>query len=980
MNQPLNCFTIPAEKPFVNLLATWILKRFGQDAATLTGTLVLLPNRRLCRSLQEAFLECTGGKPMLLPRLQPLGEVDEELTFLYAKLPGDGPPPPLHPLRRQFLLTRLVMDFTHRQAQQERGRGYTIEQSAELAARLALFMDEAAREGIGMEGLARLVPEEFAEHWQQTLEFLTIVSHAWPAILAAENASDAAAYRNHMLRLTADSWKKHPPIGPVIAAGSTGSMPATAYLLSAIARLPAGMVVLPGLDKEMPEKEWEILGETHPQYGLKQLLATMEATRAQVQWLEEPQAQASPRADCLRAAFGPPAATAHWPGLALPLREGLEGVRLLTADTQHDEAGMIAVALREVLETPAKTAVLVTPDRTLARMVAAQLRRFSIEVDDSAGTPLKDSPAACFLRLAAAMTASLAAPAPLLSLLRHPLAAAGMDPAQCRRLSREVELKLLRGIRREPGLEALSRAAAPMPKLSRDAKTLLAALAEQEKKFAGLFHARENVPLSQLLTAHIAFAQWLASTPQEEGAQRLWQGESGEQLAAFIADCLSHAAVLPAVEPASYPGLFDILLAGQVCRPRYGRHPRLRILGPLEARLQRFDRVILGGLNEGAWPAPPLADPWMSRPMRSGFGLPAAERSIGQSAHDVYMLCMAPEVLLSRAHKVEGTPTIPSRWLVRLETLVAGLDPDFFAAMESGPHYAGGKRQLDAPAPLPPLERPSFRPPLEARPRRLRVTAVDQWASDPYLFYAAHILGLRELDAIDAEPDAADFGNVIHKAMEIFTLRFPSALPENPEAALLEAGREAFAAMIARPAVACLWWPRFEAMAPWLAAREKERRPLLSSVHAELKGEWLFDAGGPFTLTTRIDRLELLRGGAAIVGDYKTGSVPTQKEYERGERNQLALEALIVLHGTLQPAVPAPSSVTALEYWKLGGAPAKCGITAIDTGMVEAARQRLEALIRQYADPAMPYASPPGAGRAMGALEHFIRRQEWEPV
>jgi ATP-dependent helicase/nuclease subunit B len=373
----------------------------------------------------------------------------------------------------------------------------------------------------------------------------------------------------------------------------------------------------------------------------------------------------------------------------------------------------------------------------------------------------------------------------------------------------------------------------------------------------------------------------------------------------------------------------------------------------------------------------------MSRPMRHAFGLPSPERDIGHSAHDFYFLAAAPDVIMSRARKVEGTPTVPSRWLVRLETLVKGMDAAYFASMHADAHYEQGKIVLDAPAKIPALDRPAPVPPLKARPRQLRVTVIDNWLRDPYMVYAQYILNLRPLEELDREPDAADFGTLVHQALENFVCNWPQALPENALEKLLEYGRAAFADFVDRPAVACLWWPRFEAMAEWLLDIEKERRPTLSRVLGELKGTWSFDVGGkPFTLTTRIDRMEFGAHNAVTLIDYKTGYVPTQTEIAKGLANQLLLEALVIMNGTLEPYPGGVSKIQGLEYWKPAGNLDNCEIITVGTENIAAAKARLEELIRRFDNAATPYesASDPSLAPRFNDYRHLTRREEWETI
>ena len=967
----MNCFTIPADKPFISTLAGWMLEAYGEDLVSLPKVLILLPNRRSCRSLREAFLEITHGKPLLLPRIQPIGDVEEPFSLHYDSIKADIPPP-IPAVRREFLLMKLVMDFKKNQSGL-----FNVEQAAMLARQLARFMDEVARFGLNFDRLEQLVPDDLAIHWQQTLDFLHIISHQWPKILEQEGFIDPIDHRNRILLATVQAWQKHPPEFPIIAAGSTGSTPATAALLSMVAQLPQGKVILPALDTDMPEAEWNGISETHPQFGLKQLLETMGCERRGV---KESFSDTSlhPRLHCLRAVLQSPGITSGWARLSLPLAEGLQGIRLLTAETLHDEARMIAIALREVLEIPGKTAALVTPDRTLARMVASQMLRFGVNVDDSAGHPLIGAPSASLMRLLVDMVANRASPVSLLALLRHPLSAAGRPTAECRTLSRVFEVELLRGLRRAAGLEVLHGAA-----VHTGIKSLLQAMSEHLRPMFNCFE-KKSISFRTLLEAHIACSQWLVDTGTGDGYNSLWAGEGGNRLAELLAELLENADLIGDIDPTNYPELFDTLLFGHSYYPRFSLHPRLHILSPMEARLQHFDTVILGGLNEGAWPQPSEIDPWMSRPMRKNFKMPPQERAIGQSAHDMYLLCAAKEVLLTRSQKIDGTSTIPSRWLVRLETLVKGLDAAFYHSMRANDYYESAKRILDAPDPLLPLLRPQPKPPLAKRPRKLRVTAIDEWLADPYRLYAKTILNLRKLPELDQDPDAADFGNLVHKTMEQFVICWPSVLPDNPLEELLACGHATFADMFVFPSVASLWWPRFETIAAWIIKEEIARRGYIQKIMAEVNGRWDFDVDGKlFTLTTRIDRLEITLDGIMILADYKTGSVPTISEIEGGKKNQLLLEALIAMHGILEPAIEKPIIIGGLEYWRLSGRSDDTKIMKVDTTHIESARIRLENLIRLYDSENHAYAPPANAlaqSERYNDYAHLTRRKEWGGV
>lgn len=983
--------TLPAGWSFVDALAAGLRAQAGDDPLALAGITVLLPTRRACRALREAFLRQSGDRPVLLPRMSPLGDLDADALAMEAgalgagELPG-GPealeiPAAVSGLRRQALLARALavrgdLDLTPGQA-------------FWLAADLGRLIDAAATEGLSFDRLAGLVPEELARHWQVTLDFLKLVTAHWPAILADEGAVDAAERRNRLLAARAALWRRAPPDGPVIAAGSTGSIPATAELLAVIADLPQGAVVLPGLDREMTEEDWQALDEPHPQAALKRLLERLQVARDEVPDWPVPPPGAAPapdRAVLLREMFRPAATSEAWRGVALPAG-CLNGLTRLEAPTVREEAEALALIMRGCLEEPDRTCALVTPDRGLARQVAAALARWGLVVDDSGGRPLADTPPGAFLRLIADAVAGDLAPRPLLALLKHPLAALNRKPEALRAEIRWLERRCLRGPRPAPGLAGLravlgaERGDDPPPALARLLDDLEAALAPLLH-----LHRLDRVAPASLAEAHLAAAEALAEAPGAPGPTRLWHGEEGEAVAAFAAELAEAIADLPPTAGRHYPELLEAALAGRVVRPRWGDHPRLFLWGPLEARLQHADLVILAGLNEGTWPAPPAADPWMSRPMRQGFGLPPPERRIGQQAHDVAQMLARPQVVLSRALRTGGAPSVPSRWLLRLEAVLggAGLSLPAITAEHPAPWLAW-LRQLDAAGPPRPCAPPAPCPPVAARPRRLSVSDVGTWMLDPYALYARKVLRLDKLDPLEADAGAAERGEIVHEALSAW-LQAESD-PAAPEAAgrLRAAGEAAFAALRQRaPDQAAFWWPRFLGLIDWLVAEQRRRaaagaRPMALECKGRLE---LPDApAGPFALTARADRIDRLADGSLAIIDYKTGSVPSGPDIAAGYAPQLPLEAAMAEAGGFAE-MPA-TGVAVLEHWRLAGTVGQVKpVPRRDKAgedVVRAALEGLRAMIAAFDRPDTPYLSQPRPNKPprFSDYAHLARVAEW---
>ncbi len=976
--KPPRCFTIPPGKPFVDALAAGLLEETAADPSLLADYRILLPTRRAVRALREAFLRLNGGRPMLLPAMTPIGDIDEEALFFETSAFPEAEaslPPAIPELRRRLLLSELIL---HKGLARKDGLAPpSPDQAALLAAELGRLLDRVETERLSFEGLLKLAPEDYASHWQETLGFLGILTEHWPAILMAEGCIGPADRRNRLLELQLKAWTKTPPKGPVVAAGSTGSIPATADLLNRVGRLANGRLVLPGLDRFMDEESWARLDPTHPQFGLKQLLERLEIARAAVRdWPTPGIAETPPlRAELASELMRPAATTDAWHRGRREWNAALREVSYVECRDPMEEAGVIALLLRRALEEEETRAALVTPDRNLARRVAAELRRWAIEVDDSGGTPLGATAPGAFLRLIAHLAGEAMAPVPLLACFKHPLAVGGLPPGAFRRQTRALEAAVLRGPRPGSGFEGLKRAleASGHPEKAK-LRAWLAALETAAKPFVQAVAGRK-ARLKDLLDAHVRFAESLAATPEEPSGSRLWAGEAGEALADFIADLRQAARSFPPLAGASYAGLFESLLAGHAVRPKLGQHPRIHIWGPLEARLQHADLVILGGLNEGTWPPEAAADPWMSRPMQAKFGLPLPERRIGLAAHDFAQAFSAPRVVLTRAGRVENVPTVPSRWLLRLESLIGSLEA--IAAKESLRWCAFLQQPIETFAACAPCPRPL----LAARPRKLSVTEIETWMRDPYAIYARRILKLEPLDPLDADPGAAERGRFIHEALDRFVRAHPGRLPKDAVAKLLAIGRQVFGAALAYPGVAAFWWPRFERIAQWFVAKENDRRAGLLESATEVRGRLVFEApGGAFLLTAKADRIDRLREGGLVILDYKTGALPKSKDVEAGLSPQLPLEAVLAAAGGFEGL--AKEAVAELLYLRLsGGTPPgeEKTVQKNPEKLMLEAREGLARLIAAFDDPATPYLSEPRPTvlPAYRAYDHLARVQEW---
>ncbi|HYD44943.1 MAG TPA: double-strand break repair protein AddB, partial [Phenylobacterium sp.] len=671
-------FSIPAHRPFLDDLAAGLTADLSPEA--LAEAVILTPNRRAARALAEAFVRAAGGRALLPPQIRPLGDLEEgEPPFEPGDLALDLPPA-IDPLRRRFELIGVAA-----QVSEKLGRPLDAPAALELAEALGTLFDTLHIEEVDPLGrLEGLVDLDLAAHWEGSRQLIESALVAWDDRLGELGLVDVNQRRAALLRRLAEQWDAHPPAGVLIAAGSTGTAPAASALLGVVARADRGAVVLPGLDDSLAQSAWEEIDDGHPQAALKRLLDRNGVARADVDgWPASaaPDAAGRWRRRVINEALRPPDSTADWPSViadlraeskdADPIAAGLAGLSLIVA-RHEEEAGLAAaLLLRETLETPGRTAALVTPDQGLIRRTCAHLARWGVIPDSSAGEPLSASAAGRLAVLAARAAADPKSPQTLLALAKSPLVRLGL-PDEVRAVGLPaLERWGLRGPRPRSWDAILARLALPEehpapPQAAETLGALRTAIERLARPYAGgtATAAEAARALAETLEALAADADGAVGD--------LWAGPGGSAASALISALVHEGQGLPEVTPLAFAELFERLVERQALHPAVATHPRLRILGALEARMVQADRLVLGGLEEGVWPRPGAADPFLSRPMREALGLPSPERRLGLSAHDFAQAASAPEVVLLQSERREGAPAVPSRWLWRLSTLARG--------------------------------------------------------------------------------------------------------------------------------------------------------------------------------------------------------------------------------------------------------------------------------------------------------------------
>ncbi len=1026
-------YSIRAGAPFLETLADHLLdgslvpasagQSFGLAEAT-----VYVPTRRAAGALAAILAErlsCAG----FLPRILPLGSLDEAgldgLLEAAGALDRDCPDLPLAigDVERRVILARLILHWSrtirhalvsidpaghaHKDPTESLVVAGNPVDAFRLSGDLAGMIDEMIIEGVAWDKVQTLCLPQFDDYWRITLDFLKIAIDAWPQVLGERGLIDRATRQMLSIDHEIAKLEGRRLTGPVIAAGSTGTNRATARLLAAIAHSPQGAVVLPGLDLALDRRAWAMVGEasnsteasaSHPQAALRRLLPILRTDRATVVEIGAVPAAVGLRIGFLNEALRPAAATGHWPDFVkmsgqAALTLGLADVALIEAADEREEALALAIALREALERPGETVALVTPDRSLAERVRAELQRWNVDVDDSGGRPLGRSQAGALARLCLAAAVAPVGKTALSGLLAHSFVRLGFPVPAQGQLREAFEIGLLRttipvDLGSEPGALVAAAAAAARGRDAHPAQRRIGA-AVWSRLPAYIASLQQALTPLAALTRGASLADWLSA--HRQAIERLTQTETGElALAGPGANELLDlfVALAEASDPdlvldgASYVALFDSVAGDILVHPPVPFRPRLVILGLLEARLLAFDLVLLGGLDETIWPPNVTSDAFLNRSMRAELGLSAPERRIGQTAHDFVALMGTRRAILSRALKRAGTPSVASRFLQRMAALAG---ETLWAAMrQRGENYLAYARAIDRPQRLKRIGRPRPRPPLDLRPRALSVTRIETLRRDPYAIYAESILRVKPLAAIGAEPGPREIGILLHALVAGFARAHPSGpVPDDAHDGLRRAARAAFAELLRRPAFRVLRWPRIERALAHFLAWEQARRDRIEAIACEMHGTLpiALTNGATFLLTATADRLERRADGSVAIIDFKSGATPTQEQIAAGFATQVTLEAAMLQRGAFAGFSATAEAIEGVYVNLLKDAKErKIGsITDPFTGLAAAHFEGLVTLLDSFEDfdnayIARPY--PQFAGRFQ-PYDHLARVKEW---
>jgi len=973
-------WTIPPGTDFLGSLARILSKTFGlrEHSDALADAIIYVPNRRSARSLTLALFETLGGAGTLLPPdIRSLGDLESDEAPPVSEAALAALPPVLSPAARLGVLARLATLFYAQEY------GHTLPPASALASARELSklleqaaMGEAPVDWSLLDGL--VTQADLAVHWKDSTGLLSIITEMWPQWLLENNVGDPFERRQQAAEALIASWAAKPPSAPVIIAGSTGATLSGRLLMRVVTQLPNGLVVFPGLDRDLTAKALEAVlrAPSHPQFALVRTLKALGLSLGDVaEWPAGPGEVRSPsRRRLVYEALAPADETADWRETleelagsdrttpAVFARKALQGLSVVALPNEAAEAEAAALLLRGILQEPGARGALVTPDAGLARRVGALLERWGVSVPPSAGQPLGRTPAGSLILLCARWAVDPADPVTLSAVLKHAF-------VRKRDMGNLVDLHFLRGPRRWKSLGELAERIEQHDPEDRHR----AFSAEEQAQGAAFIRELSNIvaqsgaDFSVTGTVNVAAsAQRIAALAGAISETPLpWAGEDGAGASRLLERIRELGAHLGEVTPGDMADLVEAECANLTVSLGEPEHSRLSIWGPLEARLQSADLVVLAGLNEDVWPAKTPPDAFLPRRFRAGLGMSDPDERLGLSAHDFAQLACAPRVAMLYSARREDAPAVASRWVWRLRTLAQG------ALFEAAPGVLVGEygmlpawvRAMQAEgidtqdAGFSAEPRPTRRPP--AWPKRMSVTRIDRLQRDPYSIWAEDILGLRVIDPLNGPLQPNLKGTAVHRAIELLEAEGADKSAANLARLLereLHSSGEAEADWLSREAI-------WQDVAAWFLGW-RSGRDVSGGIALEAKGELPYEiAGEKFVLSAQADRIEIGARGEITIVDFKTGSAPSDKMIRAGFDQQMPLQALIASKGGFEKVRAAP--VAALVYVEFKGKPKARAIgpgqegDLTPAGMSLRAEEGMQRLIADYRAAAAVFASAP---------------------
>ncbi|MDD2840480.1 MAG: double-strand break repair protein AddB [Rickettsiales bacterium] len=896
----MNIFNIESGFDFLSRVADFAVEKANGDLA-LSNWTILLPSRRSCNELKRIFLEKSGGA-ILLPKIKAIGDIDYDDLLLkqfnsddfneFVEFSSNT-----SRVKYKILLIKELLKWS-KLSNKELFKNANIEQISNLALELEKFLNEVVKSGLNLDNLDKeVVDDEYSKHWQEILSFLQNFGKKWNKFVEENNIISTLSFKTKMIEFNAKFFEKNKPTNPIIIAGVNGNVRAVSELIKNLIKYDNCYFIFKGLDKNLSDVEWEKINIFHPQYYFKNLLKFINFERLVVKNIGV--GEKNKLGLALSYSMLPYFYTYKWQDKLALNEQDLKNISKIECDGSFEELNVISCILKYNHEISEKTMAVITTDENFANRLEIKLDNLGLKVNNAFGNKISRTEFVKYLFLIIDVIKSDFETIALLSLLKHRFSLFGYEKEELNNLIMKLEDDILRGYG-NIGLKGILKRI--NDKIDGDELKLFF------EKIVNFLKFKNNKTFTETLKNHIKIAEVIASNNNTDSSNIFYSNEkNGDEVLNFFNELIIESEEYGEVKDINeYSYLLDYLIAENSYVEKYTMHPTISIISPQEARLIKYDLVIISNLNDGSFPPHITTDPWMSKSMRKNFGLAEKEEIIGAYAYDFVELLNNNEIILTRALKDGGVPTTKSKYLMRLETFLSCQDlkiqensiwKEVFKVM----NRVDEKKTINRPKPTPPLNE---------RPKELYATKIEKLINNPYDIYVEKILKLKRKENFYEDKIFAVFGSAVHEALENYIKNYDSLNKDKLFEELIKFGKISFEKHFVNEISRELFFVRFINIAKWFIREDEAIRQSGYKVFAERIEKYHFEDLN-FTIAGKIDRIEESEAGNINIVDYKTGTAPTQAEVKSGNKPQLSIEAVILSN--------QGKKVEKLAYWVIKG-------------------------------------------------------------
>ncbi len=934
-----NIFNIPTNYHFFESFFDFLHSNFAGKISQLK---ILLPSQRSCRELRRIFIEKTSdNQAVIMPQIKAISDLSFEDLFEFL------PNPAIEQTIQEIVAAQKISGVEHLfflsqeiLKQSLFGENIDAAQLLMIATHLKNTFDEIEREEVEFSKFTEIDDSDLSKHRQMTVEFLQKFHFGFRNSLIKQDVFFDSSWQNFIISKIIEILQNYGCKNHWIIAGSTGSVMAGRKLIKAIAQCENGFVVLHGAD--LSQNNYS--AENHPQYHLNNLINFLGIEKSAVKNLANSRylISSQTRLEMMQTVMLPSKNTDQWQKSQVNFDDKIS---LVEAKNEIEEAQIIAVILAKNYAENKKCAVVIN-DNKIAKLLRIELKKRGMIFNDTRNFGVFDANLVKFILLILDLIENDFTSSSLLAVWQNQL----FNHENKAEIIAEFEIKILRQDRKNFGLDGIKSKLRDIDNIE-----LEEFFADFCAKISPILQLQKN---DNIANCAQAILQAVVNLSQKTLQEIFAEEEAQQELFEFFTKIAKQKNFI--VRSDNLLSIFQILFGQVSFFEKSDASALIQILSTIEARLLNFDLMIVASLNEGKFPEI-TSESWLGRKIRKDLGIEKTLKKIGQNAYDFCNYLANKEVVLTRSLTYGGSPSSPSLFLLKLQTLAKKSQFTFNDQAELR-CLLNNFDDVEVTK----ISRPQPKIDWQLRPKKLAITDIAKLISDPYSIYAKRVLRLRELQKIDYEPSYSEFGSFVHKALEEFVKN-----PQNLEIAL-QNSHIIFQQYFLNEEAQLIWWPKFQNI--FHSFFDQERAIKASSNLTEVEVKIIIEE---ILLNGKIDRVAISDNKAQIY-DYKTGQVATTKDVICGKEPQLTIAALMLIESGFN------YEISALNYWKLSFAGGE-KIVKISQDceeikiMAAAAKAGIAKIFQYFSDPRNSYTSAPDLDNYKeNEYSHLARVKEWQ--